>query len=318
MEELLATWDFRWSQYAPPRLLCVREKRSVKLLAAGWRLEDPASVQFAFSSPSRICNVWGNNNITHQSRAMNTWMRSAVCKSSVPVVAMLLLAATTSRAMEASGSVLAEPPLEELVELKEVRVRGKKLVRRITKSEDRLFKAYNIVNTNDDYDVHCGDMSLEPGSMIMVRTCLPGFLSNLDRRAVYFPTPVPETQGSQAYGSSCAPALGAGIVYGCGFSVPQPTSRNPAMPSVSWESEYGNVPVSVLRAYHRQAYAENVLYHITEDEQLLAMANELVGLYQEMQLVQGRFARLREEQALRAKASTARGGFPRNLRASPR
>ena len=76
--------------------------------------------------------------------------------------------------------------MEELVVLSEVWVRGKKLARRVADAEDRLFKAYNKVNKNNIYDVHCGFLKLQPDSMIMSRTCLPGYLSDINY-ARYYP-----------------------------------------------------------------------------------------------------------------------------------
>src|SRR5690606_610822 len=73
---------------------------------------------------------------------------------------------------QASGS---HPPA---MQLDEVWVHGKSLARRIEQAEDDFFQLYNALNRDDRFDVLCGDMALHAGSMIMRRTCMPGFLAD--------------------------------------------------------------------------------------------------------------------------------------------
>src|SRR5690606_28672554 len=52
------------------------------------------------------------------------------------------------------------------------------LARRIEQAEDDFFQLYNALNRDDRFDVHCGDVALHAGSMIMRRTCMPGFVAD--------------------------------------------------------------------------------------------------------------------------------------------
>jgi len=229
-------------------------------------------------------------------------------------VMMLSVAATTGRAEEATAPAAAAPA-EEVVELSEVWVSGKKLARRVADAEDRLFKAYNKVNKNNIYDVHCGFLSLQPGSMIMTRSCLPGYLSDINyvsNPSRYIPS---------AGMSSCSNLSGLHFSDGCSFSglpasaftsgppIQMVTRMRPALQ----EADLSSVPPSVLSGYRREAYAQNVLDVITNDENLTALATELVKLYDEMKLVQNRYVSMRQAAGLDGEeVRRYRGSPPRN------
>lgn len=227
-------------------------------------------------------------------------LRPIAWKLHLSLAAILLsVAATTGRAKEAPATEAAAP-VEELVELSEVWVRGKKLARRVADAEDRLFRAYNKVNKNNIYDVHCGFLTLQPGSMIMTRTCLPGYISDINyvsSPSRYFPA---------APTSSCGYMSGLHYSSGCSFSG-LPASAYTGAPPIQMvtrmrgsapESDLSSVPPSVLSGYRREAYAQNVLDVITNDEQLTALATELVKLYDEMKLVQNRYVSMRQAAGL--------------------
>jgi hypothetical protein len=84
-------------------------------------------------------------------------------------------------------------------------------------------------------------------------------------------------------------------------------------PGTAAESELASVPQSVLSGYRREAYAQNVLDVITSDENLTAMATELIKLYDEMELVQNRYKSMRQVTGQDGEnVRRYRGGFPRN------
>lgn len=247
--------------------------------------------------------------------------RPAVWKLHLPMAALLLsVAATTGRAMEAPASAADATPVEELVELNEVWVRGKKLARRVADAEDRLFRLYNKLNKNDIYDVHCGSLALQPGSMIMQRTCLPGYLSHINYVSAYPAYPFSEPRvacGTNFSYSSQGCSFGASGSSGHHMSSLAARSAIRVGSSVGRAaSEYSSVPPSVLAAYRREAYAQNVLDVITSDPRLVEMATEVIGLYREMELVQNRYGKMRGAAGLDGKEEKRRrprGKFPRHL-----
>jgi hypothetical protein len=233
---------------------------------------------------------------------MRGQLRTAVWSLRISLGALLLsVAATTLQAREAPATA-AEPPLDELVELNEVWVRGTKLARRVADAEDRLFKAYNKVNRNNIYDVHCGFLKLQPDSMIMSRTCLPGYLSDINYASNFRGASAGLGLGiGMGMGMGMAPAGAcnySGLYYDAACSVAGLPARyssfnSPIGRRAHMDVEMDSVPPSVLAGYRREAYAQNVLDVITNDEQLTAMATELVKLYDEMELVRNRYTSMR-------------------------
>jgi hypothetical protein len=193
------------------------------------------------------------------------------------------------------------------MELDEVWVSGKKLARRVADAEDKLFRLYNKLNKNNIYDVHCGSISLEPGSMIMKRTCLPGYLSDIS----YISYPVPSYGFSMDscpsglhFTSSCASTysgFGSGYMGGGRYAAPVTLSSGSRGSMNAAISEFDSVPPSVVASYRREAYAKNVLDVITSDPQLVEMGTDVVLLYREMELVQSRYARMRAAAGMDAK-----------------
>jgi hypothetical protein len=244
-------------------------------------------------------------------------LRTSCWKLYLSLCALLLsVAATTAQAVEAPA-VAAEPPVEELVELSEVWVRGKKLARRVANAEDRLFKAYNKINKNNIYDVHCGSLRLQTDSMIMTRTCLPGYLSDIN-----YVSYSPSYMYSRSALNTCDTTFGLHYSSGCSFSgIPAGSGsfnspivvRARSSSAAAAESDLASVPPSVLSGYRREAYAQNVLDVITSDEDLTAMATELVKLYDEMNLVRNRYTSMRQATAPDGeKVRRYRGKSPRN------
>jgi hypothetical protein len=104
----------------------------------------------------------------------------ALRSTRLPCAALFLVLAGGTCAAAASApapaAAASQQPAQEIAELDEIWIHGKRLADRITDAEDEFFPIYNKVNKNDDYDIKCGYTYLSPDSMIMSRLCAPGFL----------------------------------------------------------------------------------------------------------------------------------------------
>lgn len=187
-----------------------------------------------------------------------------------------------SAAVEAPEAVADAMAVDPLEELEEVWVHGRSLANRITDAEDEFFALYNKVNKNNKFDVHCGYMNLTRDSMIMVRTCVPDFLARYSRSYYGY-------TGSQSFSSvSNFPSTFGGYGGYNGFG------GYSGVVSFGGRSGYGYAPPADLMATHyREDYAKNVLNVIYGDPGLLEKAKGLAVLYNEMEVVQGRYKELR-------------------------
>jgi hypothetical protein len=186
----------------------------------------------------------------------------------------------------ASGACMAadaaQQPVEEIQELDEIWVRGQYLSRVIEDAEDDFFKRYNELNKDTNYDVFCGQMSLRSGSMIMVRNCIPGFivysaydpmtnsvrLGGLGQQCNGMYAWRDDTNGSLYYENRCV--------------------------GTSTRSYVGPDP-GLLAAARRPAYAANVFRVVGGDPRLLEMARNLGTLYDEMELTQHHYVKVKAE-----------------------
>ncbi|MEO6080036.1 MAG: hypothetical protein ABIQ86_09690 [Steroidobacteraceae bacterium] len=178
----------------------------------------------------------------------------------------------------APESVAMQQPAQELETLDEVWIRGKHLSRMIEDAEDDFFALYNKVNKNHDYDVYCGYMSLSKGSMIMSRTCIPGFIFyNYDRNgwATSYPANCP---GMVPYQRD---AWGFEIVSRGAFCPPGYTG-------------FEQPPPELYALAHREKYAKNVLQVVGGDPRLLKQATYLADLYSEMKSVQTQYVKVKK------------------------
>lgn len=217
------------------------------------------------------------------------------------------LAIPAHAAVDAARLQADATPVEQLTELEEVRVRGKLVANAVTTVENRVFRLYNKLNRNNRFDVHCFDMPrLDRDSLALQRICLPEFV-----------------------GYSAVPVVGYG-----GYVPPPPFSHyseppmvcgDPCYSPLSFSSpafSYRNVPMATFTALptrtptptpapmvpaaRRAEFADNLLRVINSDPQLYDMAAELAGMYQEMDRVQDRYVKLRQEwQAERAAKKAA-------------
>lgn len=206
--------------------------------------------------------------VTNHMRLNTTGLRLAA----VALLGILSAGAASASSTVAAGALSAATPEspEELEELAEVWVRGKRLSDDIETAENEFFRVFNKRNKNAMYDIHCGVMSLQPGSMIMVRACVPGFvaMSTAASARVYV---------SQSY----SPGLD-GCFGGCGgmlFS-----TYNVVSPPAA--------PVALLAMQHSGKLVDNLLEVINGDPQLLAMAWHLDNLYREMSQVRSHYSSL--------------------------
>ncbi len=172
-----------------------------------------------------------------------------------------------------AADATAPQAIEEIQELDEIWVRGKFLSEVIEAAEDDFFKRYNKLNKDQKYDVYCGVMALN-SSMIMVRQCVPGYIVNnsYDYRT-----------NTVSLGSSCESYSGT-VSYFCGPSA----TGSPSYPQSVLPSP------ELLAMAQRPVYARNVLQVVTSDPQLREMVGGLRGLYEEMELTQQRFVKVRQ------------------------
>lgn len=232
----------------------------------------------------------------------------------------LLLSAVIAIPVQAAigNSVPDAIPVEELTELEEVRVRGKLVTNAVITAENRVFRLYNKLNRNNRFDVHCVDLRLDWDTMVMQRTCLPEFVGYQSAASVGYGYTPP-----QPFSHYSEPPLicGSDTCYSPdSFSSPAFNYRSTPMANIT--ALPGPAPAVMVSDEERAEYSQNVLRVIRSDPQLLGMATELVGMYQEMERVQDRYLQLREERkaaqaARKAEASASgrplRPSHPRGL-----
>lgn len=135
-------------------------------------------------------------------------------KALVGLVSTLAFAGAASALEGASIDDPAAVAPSPMLELDEIWVHGKRLANRIEEAEDEFFGLYNSLNDDDRFDVVCGLTSLQMGSMILQRTCLPGFLAAHSRLslpgAIYYSPSALQQQPATCYGS---PAISNGAVH---------------------------------------------------------------------------------------------------------
>jgi hypothetical protein len=102
-----------------------------------------------------------------------TWIPCATLAIALTLATSAAFGQETAAATPAAGQ-----PAEELEELAEIEVRGKRLRDEIADAEDNFYQLYNQVNKDDDYDTKCVALQLEKNSRITTRTCIPGFVAS--------------------------------------------------------------------------------------------------------------------------------------------
>ena len=203
----------------------------------------------------------------------------------VLAAAVQLVGAPASFAATGIPATAIEPPVEQLQELSEIRVVGKRVARDVTAAEDAFFKLYNELNTDDLFDVHCGYASLNPHSMIMVRTCMPGYLADAHGRnnSMGIIDPVRcfnrSTQSgaysNEGWSNSAIVAFLPGV--SCG---------SPGAPTAQVAHS--------AHQQHRAEYARTVATVVQSDPRLQEMVAELAVLYDQMETVQRHYTDRRD------------------------
>ena len=205
---------------------------------------------------------------------MNSTIRLATRQLGL-VLAALLPIAMAAPSMAADASVVAPAAAEQLQELDEVLVRGQRLSVEIADAEDEFYLLYNKLNKKAAYTMSCGERSINPGSRITTRVCVPGFYADNYARSTMDPVPL-----SLAFpGAQCTD-------YGNGFD-----SGN------CNHSGYVPPPAAALLMERGRAWQEHMMKVIRSDARLSEMAGHLDVLHAEMQSVTRRYAGLRHERS---------------------
>lgn len=181
----------------------------------------------------------------------------------------------------ATGSV-TQAATPQIDELDEIWVRGKRLSVIIEEAEDDFFELYNTLSKGNEYDVYCGRMALNSGSMIMVRSCVPGFIVNSSydyRTGTVRISQYDFGQPSCSYTATYFEGYSAGGIA-CGSNYSTPVNATP--------------PSGLIMMSRRPAYAQNVLKVVTSDSRLLEMVGRLGRLYDEMDAEQQRYVQLKQ------------------------
>ena len=195
-------------------------------------------------------------------------------------------AADASRAGVVVPELADQRPVEEIQELAEIWVYGKRLSQVIEDAEDDFFLLYNKLNKDYQYDVYCGRMALENGSMIMIRKCVPGFIVNNYANSYGYIGAGSCLGSSFGYWGSSGSYDGGSISpcggYGNSFGFTGPVYLSDLLP-----------PMQLMLMEKRPAYAANVLKVVTGDTRLLEKVKHLGDLYQDMELVQGHYVKVK-------------------------
>lgn len=214
-------------------------------------------------------------------------MRFGTTSLTLQLAAMLCFAiaatgSTVAQSAQTDATGGAQQAIEELVQLDEIQVRGKRLARAIEDAEDDFFARYNQLNRNTDYDVSCDDMRLS-GSLVITRVCVPNFLAIFQAdqasQAVSFPGCPTGRTVTQATGSYMADGSYQAQLYGD--------------PCSGWTMQAPGPSAAAVAMHHRARYAANVMRVLKSDPQLMEKAGTLATLYTEMQQVQRRYTKVR-------------------------
>ncbi|MEO8314484.1 MAG: hypothetical protein ABI645_06775 [Pseudomonadota bacterium] len=195
----------------------------------------------------------------------------------------------------APSSATAQATAEKLDSLEEIWIRGKRLSEMIEDAEDDFFALYNKLNKDGQYNVFCGQMALNPNSMIMVRACAPGFAVDNFYDSL---------RNTVSY-SNDAPCSGLGRAVVTTY--PDPYRREWRGDTIYTSTAYTmsncpgvgtaafpQIPVELLLMEKRPGYAKNVLKVVGNDPRLLEKARNLGGLYDEMNLTRGRYVKVKD------------------------
>jgi hypothetical protein len=233
---------------------------------------------------------------------MNGMSDKAAGVSGLPLVILLSLSMTSGAwaadAAATPAAAAAQPGAEQLEELEQIWIRGKSLSRVINEAEDAFFAAYNKVNRNRAFRITCGEVSLHPGSMIMRRACVPGFLADANSGLRAGSIPIPSVVHS-----GCGQASG-GRYSGSNYATNDfcASSWSVNIPPVN----VGPSPAALIAA-HANDLAVHMMMLINRDPQLKQMAGHLDDLHREFKSMQTQYERIRPPQPDAKPARLQRG-----------
>ncbi len=244
------------------------------------------------------------------------------------VLAMTM--ATTSFAQQAAPATAATPaadtapaaaasPAEQLQELDEIMVRGKRLLDQIADEEDDFYALFNKVNKDEKYDTSCVYLNLDPQSLtasIKSRVCIPGFVADaMSDFAVWKMRCQPPYEGFDEF--DCLDRNKDGRI-----SWQEATARQELdsefttldadldgkLARDEFEAQSFGAPVTyqppppqLVLMEGTKAWYDHMMKVIREDPKLGEMAGKLDDLYRELAAVQSRYEELDpQQQAIRA------------------
>jgi hypothetical protein len=190
------------------------------------------------------------------------------------------------------ATAAAQKPIEELQQLDEIWVHGQSLAMRIAKAENAFFYRYNKINRKGDFRVSCGYFTLDRGSMVMRRNCMPSFME-----------PVSTSMGYLARSTGCNALMHSGDMQERGSPC--------TVMEIARSRTYRLDSIPIMRAVsatpaQRKQYATHVMKLILTDDELRSKAGDLAVLYKEFDETQ--------EQYRKAKASVPPAKPKRNPR----
>ena len=106
-------------------------------------------------------------------RMMKVFIIFAITGLALPVAA-----ADENQPSPLTGTTATDQSVQQEEVMEEVTVIGQKQIftlrKQIIQAEDHAFEIFNILNDDDDYDIHC-EMVARTGTLIRKRMCLPNF-----------------------------------------------------------------------------------------------------------------------------------------------
>jgi hypothetical protein len=174
------------------------------------------------------------------------------------------LAETPAVAPVVPPSMATEKPAEQIDELDEVVVIGGRLYDRIVKAEDKLFKLYNELNEDDDFDTNCANVPIDRDTRLEQRFCMPAFFADAKAEQVRLSQYCLSLQAKDDEGN----VLSEGACY-------EPPSAEQ------------------LFFHRRDDYVDNMLKVINSDPDLAKLAQEVEALHRERAQHENRYEQLR-------------------------
>jgi hypothetical protein len=161
-------------------------------------------------------------------------------------------------------AMATEKPAEQIDELEEVVVIGGRLYDRIVKAEDKLFKLYNELNEEDDFDTNCANVPIDRDSRLEQRFCMPVFFADAKAEQVRL----------SQYCLSLQEKDEEGVVIANGVCYEPPSAEQ-------------------LFFHRRSDYVDNMLKVINSNPDLVKLAQEVEALHRERAQHENRFEQLR-------------------------